>query len=293
VRGIGETALWTAAYRAEETDRPDALFHDPYAQLLAGARGRDYVRRVSQPDVRWGVVLRTVVLDELILGAVRRDACDVVVSLGAGLDSRPYRLDLPSHLRWVEADLPGVVEYKTDVLQRVSAGCTVQRHGVDLSDRRARRDLFADIASAGQRVLVVAEGLLGYLSETEVGELADDLHAQRTFVTWATHFFGSGAVLRIQHALHQVGVEDSSIRFAPTQGADFFRPHGWVPTQHRDLFEEMARLGRPFMNRATEDPARWPSSPRRGRIVAVRLDRIPTHRPPPTRRSPSKRPGHQ
>ena len=39
IRNIADTALWVAIYRAEESERPDAVFHDPYARKLAGERG--------------------------------------------------------------------------------------------------------------------------------------------------------------------------------------------------------------------------------------------------------------
>jgi O-methyltransferase involved in polyketide biosynthesis len=38
IRNVSDTALWVAVYRARETDRPDAVFRDPYARRLAGAR---------------------------------------------------------------------------------------------------------------------------------------------------------------------------------------------------------------------------------------------------------------
>lgn len=36
---VSDTAHWVAVYRAMETERPDAIFRDPYARRLAGARG--------------------------------------------------------------------------------------------------------------------------------------------------------------------------------------------------------------------------------------------------------------
>ena len=36
---ISDTALWVAVYRARESERADAVFRDPYASKLAGARG--------------------------------------------------------------------------------------------------------------------------------------------------------------------------------------------------------------------------------------------------------------
>jgi O-methyltransferase involved in polyketide biosynthesis len=41
IKNIADTARWMAFYRAMESERPDALFHDPYARLLAGERGKE------------------------------------------------------------------------------------------------------------------------------------------------------------------------------------------------------------------------------------------------------------
>lgn len=42
VTGVSDTARWVAVYRAWESARPDALFHDPFAQRLAGDRGLNH-----------------------------------------------------------------------------------------------------------------------------------------------------------------------------------------------------------------------------------------------------------
>lgn len=47
VRDVSDTALWVAVYRARETERPDALFRDPYARRLAGARGEQIARAAA------------------------------------------------------------------------------------------------------------------------------------------------------------------------------------------------------------------------------------------------------
>src|SRR5436853_7717232 len=92
---VSDTALWVAHYRAEESARPDALFQDPYAQRLAGERGRRIANAMGRTSkyTRWTLVIRTVVIDRFILEAVAAGA-DTVLNLGAGLDSRPYRLTL-------------------------------------------------------------------------------------------------------------------------------------------------------------------------------------------------------
>jgi O-methyltransferase involved in polyketide biosynthesis len=40
IRNVSDTARWVAMYRAQESARPDALFHDPWAERLGGDRGR-------------------------------------------------------------------------------------------------------------------------------------------------------------------------------------------------------------------------------------------------------------
>src|SRR6516225_9540934 len=105
ISNVSDTAWWVAAYRAIESARPDALFHDPLANRLAGERGRAIV--AATPRVMrggWWLVARTKIIDDLIAEAIR-DGCDRALTLAVGLDTRPYRLDLPSDFTWFEADL--------------------------------------------------------------------------------------------------------------------------------------------------------------------------------------------
>jgi hypothetical protein len=41
---------------------------------------------------------------------------DTVLNLGAGLDTRPYRMDVPQGLRWIEVDYPHVIDLKEERL---------------------------------------------------------------------------------------------------------------------------------------------------------------------------------
>src|SRR5215510_1619100 len=100
IRSISDTALWAAAYRAEETDRPDALYRDPFARRLAGERGMQIDASIpSRMRSAWAWVMRTVLYDRIITQEVRA-GCDLVLNLAAGLDARPYRMALPPTLKW-------------------------------------------------------------------------------------------------------------------------------------------------------------------------------------------------
>src|SRR5262245_45330698 len=96
IRNISDTALWVAIHRADESARPDALFRDPLASRLAGERGRAIRDALPHPAQRaWPFVTRTYLFDQFIAAAVA-DGVDLVLNLAAGLDTRPYRMTLPS-----------------------------------------------------------------------------------------------------------------------------------------------------------------------------------------------------
>jgi methyltransferase (TIGR00027 family) len=245
IRNVSDTALWTAAYRAQESERSDALFHDPYGARLAGDRGFEIAKQVKQPAVRFAVTVRTAVIDELVLDAIRNRGVDTVVNLAAGLDARPYRLELPPDLSWIEVDLPDLIAYKDEVLASEAPRCALRRVPLDLADPDGRRTLFDDVDSQSRRVLVLAEGLLSYLTPEHVGALADDLIARPHFAEWVTDITGAQVVPRLKSAGDHLKAEgEARARFAPAEGTAFFVPHGWVEAEFRDLFYEGPRLGR-------------------------------------------------
>ena len=60
IRNISDTALWVAVYRAQESERKDALFHDPYARKLAGERGAQIAAHMHFAKRHsWSYVART------------------------------------------------------------------------------------------------------------------------------------------------------------------------------------------------------------------------------------------
>jgi len=230
IENVSDTARWVAVYRAMESARPDALFHDPYAERLAGERGHQILDSLKHGRTfAWPMIVRTAIFDEIILEAVQKRGTDLVVNLAAGLDARPWRLPLPPELHWVDVDLPGILNYKTEMLR----------------DAEARRALFARLGAESKRALVVAEGLLIYLDPEQVGALATDLHAQASFQEWLIDL-GSPQLLKKMSRTWGKSLAEAGapFKFAPAEGTDFFRPYGWREAQYRAVWEEAQRLNR-------------------------------------------------
>jgi methyltransferase (TIGR00027 family) len=246
IRNISDTARWVAVYRAMESERPDALFHDLFARRLAGERGEQIVRTLKRgQSAAWSMIVRTAIFDEIILRLVANQGVRTVLNLAAGLDARPYRLALPASLRWVEVDLPEILDYKEQVLAGEQPVCKLERVRLDLADRPARRQLFARLAAEGGPTLTVTEGLLVYLSAPEVAALASDLAAADGFRWWLTDLV-SPTILRYMNKGWSKALDSAqaSFQFAPAEGADFFRQYGWKPAELRPFWLEAKRLDR-------------------------------------------------
>jgi methyltransferase (TIGR00027 family) len=244
IQSVSETARWVATYRAMESERPDALFHDPFARSLAGDRGVELVRGL--PGARgsaWAMIVRTAVMDEIILRLVK-GGTRLVLNLAAGLDARPYRLELPGDLHWVDVDLPAILEYKRQTLEGARARCRYEAVPLDLTDETARRELFARLGAGATDALVIAEGLLVYLADEQVAGLARDLHA-RPGLRWWLIDLASPRLLKYMRRYGRRGQIDSAVfRFAPAEGTAFFEPCGWRQAEYRSTFEEAGRLHR-------------------------------------------------
>ena len=69
IRDISDTARWVAVYRARESERPDAVFTDPFARALAGERGERIAQAMPFGEqTAWAFIARTVAFDRLIEG---------------------------------------------------------------------------------------------------------------------------------------------------------------------------------------------------------------------------------
>ena len=246
IQHVSDTARWVALYRAMESDRPDALFRDPYARKLAGEQGERIVGSMRKGRAwAWPMIVRTAVIDELILRTIAQEGVDTVLNLAAGLDTRPYRLPLPASLTWIEVDFPDVIAYKTGLLADARPACALQHVGVDLTDAARRRALFDQIGAAARRVLVVSEGLLIYLPPEQVAALGRDLASPASLRWWLIDL-GSPRLLKMMEKTwgRAVAAGNAPFRFAPAEGTQFFEPLGWREAEFRSMWDESLRLKR-------------------------------------------------
>jgi methyltransferase (TIGR00027 family) len=251
IQHISDTALWVAVYRAKESARPDAVFRDPFAGRLAGERGASIAAAMPFAQRHaWSYIARTWVVDQEIERLVLQGA-DMVINLAAGLDARPYRMQLPASLRWIEVDFPEMLTYKQAVLGGESPKCALEGAALDLTNVAARRELFNRLGREAKKVVVLTEGLIIYFRGEQVAELARDLAAVPSFRNWILDLTSPALLKMLQKKLGKhLGQSGSPLRFAPREGPEFFVPYGWRPAETHSLLPVGAKLKRlPFWMR--------------------------------------------
>ena len=169
----------------------------------------------------------------------------MIINLAAGLDARAYRMQLPKKLKWVDVDLPGMINYKNEILQHEKPNCEYRSVAVDLADRKARLELFQQLNSECKKAFVVTEGLIIYLTNEQAADLATDLSSQPHFHRWIFDLT-SPALLEMIQTEMQPALKGSGavFQFAPEEGEEFFEKYGWKPIESRSKLKIAAKLNR-------------------------------------------------
>jgi len=193
--GVNQTALLVASVRAVESSRPEGirLFNDPYAELLCQASVETLRKRVETDALRGAVVpviaIRTLYIDREITKAVTNGVRQVV-NLGAGMDTRAFRLDLPSDVSFFELDMESIIKYKNTILdsKQVKPTCKRVTLSADLTAIDESSQSFLErnawvsaLLKSGfepkQPSFFLLEGLVQYFDKTQVDHLLETIHA--------------------------------------------------------------------------------------------------------------------
>lgn len=216
---VSLTAFYTCAVRARDAARPAPVVGDTHAQRLMDERGAalwERMRDLRMPAL--SIVARHRLLDDRLRELLAADPGLRVVLLGAGFDSRAFRL---RGGRWLEVDEPAVIAHKEARLPQADAPNPLQRIAIDFATESLAQRL-APFAES-QRVVVVMEGVLLYLDAAQQQATARALAALAPEV----------------------------LVFADVMTPTFFRRAG------RATHDRLRELGAPFKVQSVDVPALW------------------------------------
>jgi len=239
------TARWIAAARARESARADRLFDDPWAAELAGCQGMQMLaaREAGGQQNRF-LPVRTRFFDDVLAAACK--PAGQVVLLGAGLDTRAWRLSLPARTTVYELDYPEVLAAKLAVLREADVATDRRAVPADL-----RADWVQQLLAAGfdpmTATVWIAEGVLFYLTSSQVDDLlagAATLSARDCVL--AADTFGTGLLrLPAMRALvERRARRGAALPFCTDTPRDLLARAGWRPDSVLDLGAQGANYGR-------------------------------------------------
>jgi methyltransferase (TIGR00027 family) len=262
---VAVTARHTAAIRARETGRADGLFQDPWAAALAGDEALAALSALPAQVVETAcayTAIRTRVFDDWLRTATGADdAPRQVVLLGAGLDTRAFRLNWRQGVQVWEVDQAQLLEAKEATLVRAAAtpGCVRRSVATDFADE----DWPSALTSANFRpdlpTVWLAEGLLAYL----VPETAEHLLTRVAKLSAVGSQLVADLVARdfisarnaYSASLNQAGARQNDVRFhfGTNDPEQLLAGHGWRAEMVKQPGEEGANFGRWSLPSAAHD----------------------------------------
>ncbi|MBF8269552.1 MAG: hypothetical protein HW386_1261 [Gammaproteobacteria bacterium] len=167
ISGVMTTAMLPLWARAQESLQPNPLFKDEIAVELARLLDLDYGAIRDAWQIQTSVAIRTRILDDNLHGYLQKYPDAAIINLGAGFDSRYYRMDNGS-LIWYDLDFPQLLELKRMCFSETRRYRMLGKSILDFS-------WLDEIADQGRPVMILAEGVLMYLRESELITLFEQL----------------------------------------------------------------------------------------------------------------------
>ena len=163
-----EDSLWlTLCCRALDNRRTHPILHDAVADQIVRALDYDYRQHRVNTNFINNVALRAKKLDEVCSGFLARHPDAVGLDLGSGLDTRFERLAPPSSVDWYDVDFPAVAAARKAVVPEHPNAHVI---GADV-----RGPDWLDAVPSDRPALIVADGLMAFLTQDELVSLLDRL----------------------------------------------------------------------------------------------------------------------
>lgn len=163
---VQETLLITLYAKAVDNRSKNPVLHDAKADEMVGRIDYDFTKLNS-----WGndnlIVVRAKQYDDWIQEFIRSDPACVVLNLGCGLDTRITRIKPPSTVSWFDVDFPDVIQLRRNFF--------VEQPSYRMIESSITDTAWLEQIPTGQPALIVAEGVLEYLTGEEVKILLNRL----------------------------------------------------------------------------------------------------------------------
>jgi len=179
MKPISQTAFYCCGVRMLDAASAKPICGDVYAKVFMNEEGLRILEKFKdEVNPNTSNVARARIVDDLLREELRANPKLRLVLIGAGFDSRAYRLEGGT---WIELDEPQVIAYKNERLPASQARNPLQRIPIDFSSESLAQKLSAVAGNGGPTVIVI-EGVFMYLEQETIRELLQTLQA-----VWPEH----------------------------------------------------------------------------------------------------------
>jgi len=235
-----------------------------YVWLMRFSAARNWMIRVADkrfPGIWAGLVCRKRYIDEKLTESAGQ--IDAVVNLGAGFDTRVYRLSALADMPVWEVDQPEIVEPKRARLRKLFG--TVPAHvtlvPIDFDHEELGPVLAAQGYSGTERTFFIWEAVTQYLTETGIQATFDFLakaaRGSRLAFTYVRKDFLDGQAMYGGEAVYkQYVLRDKLWLFgmAPEEVENFLGAYGWRLVEHLGYEELAERYVKPTGRKLVSSP---------------------------------------
>lgn len=247
MKPVSRTAFYCCGIRMKDAEGDRPICGDNYARLFMNEEALKLLAAFADdtgPNL--GNTTRHRLIDDILRRELAADPTRRVVIVGAGFDTRAYRLKGGS---WVELDEPQVIAYKEERLPAAECANELQRIPIDFATE-SLADKLAPLAT-NEPVMVVIEGVLMYLEKSQVEQLLEtlgrlfpqhqllcDLMNREFFEKYAQPIHGKIAGL------------GAPFKFIADDPAEIFIESGYRPTEKIPIVQKVVEFTRPQLTEA-------------------------------------------
>lgn len=248
-----EDSLFLTLYaRARDHRRDHPILDDATADQIVQSTDYDYSQLKIDTNLILNVALRAKKLDQIAQAFLARHPDAVGLDLGAGLDTRALRLDRPPTSDWYDVDFPAVAAARERLIP--------ERPHAHVIAADVREGDWLDAIPAGRPAVIVADGMMAFLSQDELVSLWNRLINHFSTGEIVFNSYTRFAIWIAQHARGTKTVADQ-VKFPGMN--DPRAPEGWIPK---------LRLVREILLSREPEVAEFPPAWRRYHRLAAHSD---------------------
>ncbi|OBH07055.1 methyltransferase [Mycobacterium sp. E2699] len=194
-----ESLFLTLGGRALDSRLPRPFLGDTMADEILTKVGYDLARfpalttKFLDPRSRvFDISVRAKTLDDLVRLFISDHPDAVVLDLGAGLDTRIFRIDPPPTVAWYDIDFPEVIALRSRVVPQHGNAHSI---GADLTDPH-----WLDDVPSSRPAVIVGDGLIAFLTQDGFVSLLDRLVGHFPSGEVAFNLYTRYAIWAVKHA---------------------------------------------------------------------------------------------